>query len=100
MKHILCLILLSGSMRYTFAQQPTTQPSSLAKETKDALIQPGKKLFDSLLQSGKNVTQSITSKLNLFKPQAFKINNINVDIDYNYLKDTSGLSTGLLYDMR
>jgi len=115
-------------MQYAFAQQPAkaipktdssrkdiperkniakekidkqaAQISSLAKETKQALIQPEKKLLDSLLQSGKNITQSIAGKLNFFKPQAFKINTINIDIDYNYLKDTSGLSTGLLYDIR
>ena len=97
-KYIFFLMLLSGFIQYGFAQQPP-QLSSLKNETKNALIQPGKKIFDSLLQSGKNITQSIASKLNFFKPQAFKINNINASIDYNYLKDTSGLSTGLLYDI-
>ena len=127
-RYICSLLLLCGFISYASAQQTgramkkndstgkdiqeiknsvkekidkqAVQLSSLTKETKKALIQPEKQLLDSLLQSGKNITQSITSKLNLFKDNAFKINNINAGIDYNYLKDTSGTSTGLLYDMR
>jgi len=126
-KYICCLLLLICFIQYAFAQQPakampkydstgkdiqamkssakekidkqTVQVSSLTKETKQALIQPEKRLLDSLLRSGKNITQSITAKLNLFKDNAFKINNIHAGIDYNYLKDTSGVSTGALYDI-
>jgi hypothetical protein len=77
------------------------QVSTAVKPSALQLLAPEKKLADSLLATGKDIARSILAPVNLFKPGSvpFKINTIQAEVDYTYLADTSGLSTGVLRDI-
>lgn len=77
--------------------QKTGQEANAARQFTQQLVVPQKKLMDSLLGSAKNITGAILP-VDLFKKgtPVFKINAITADIEYTYLRDTSGLSTGYL----
>ncbi|MBL7740734.1 MAG: hypothetical protein JNK14_16060 [Chitinophagaceae bacterium] len=84
------------------ATKKAGQLDIVAKQSLLPVISPEKRLMDSLLNNGKSITQSILAPVSFFKKGSpfFRINNINADIEYIYLHDTSGLSTGFLNDIR
>src|SRR5688572_28107655 len=71
-----------------------------AKQTGRRLLQPGKQQLDSLLQAGKQLSRSIIPRIDLFNVnKAIRVSDYHADVDYTYLKDTTGLSTGMFRPM-
>ncbi|HLP39535.1 hypothetical protein [Lacibacter sp.] len=65
------------------------------------LIAPERKLFDSLLQQAKQTVGTLLGKQQLFSPgkKLIDIGRINLAATYNYLWDSTGVTTGTLQSL-